>query len=113
MMRAVIRYKRIVDDDGKKKIMITGWEGVLKSNEIPKMYFSADQYFYQFTEGDLEILVNEKGKHTYLYVGSKFEVEKFSDIISTMKKAGANLTRIKKELQKRKSRWNGEGAVEI
>jgi hypothetical protein len=98
MKRSIIKYKKIGN-----RVVIVGFENVatigqLKEEGVFDEYEIGAPFYYLHHCGEISLWKSQCGaSQMWIKIGSKFTKEQFGEIISSMKAAGARLSRITKK----------------
>ncbi|MCD6572016.1 MAG: hypothetical protein J7K62_01950 [Thermoplasmata archaeon] len=118
-MLTKIQYKRIYDEKkNRKEVRILDVSGVYEREDLPAMYLEhIPRYYKKEKEKIIKVIFNRKfhiGPYvTYLEKGNVLLNELFGEIVTAMKEAGEDLTKIRKEVRKEKAEWEDNKVHEI
>jgi len=104
--RSVIYYEKVLNKDGDKLIKIVDWRNVRREEELPRRYLNSAPNYFENWRGDTILLHIESPYYAkFIGKGKMYSAREFGEYVKAMKKAGARLTQINKEIKEKKENW--------
>ncbi|MCD6572018.1 MAG: hypothetical protein J7K62_01960 [Thermoplasmata archaeon] len=116
-MLTKIKFRRVWNNwYGGKALEICDITGVYTKSELPKEYLKSVPRYYRDDTGIVLVFDRVRnGGYEYFHfkVGDLFRPKVFGRWIGEMKKAGETLTRINKEMEQEKAKWEDSKVHEV
>jgi hypothetical protein len=116
MMRAEFTFEKVVEK-GEQKLKFVGFENILRFDELPSEYTKTalppcknQIAFWLYGNSDSCIYFSTVSDLT---VGNVYALETIREHVVMAKKAGARLSEILKDLEKKNKNWKGITTITI
>ncbi len=106
-------FKKVINNNGEKRIILTKGQGVKRKNELPTSYLNSEYFpsFYYSSDACIEFLIfsgtGNVAVSTRWNIGEEVTEEDFNNYISLIKDAVRHYKTVMKDINELERSWNG------